>query len=284
MDVSVRKISLLLAIFIALSSCTTLPKVVHEKHKFPQHAYVGNPERPFKKLGLVKTKVIYPTLDPDSDERVLCKVYYNKAVKDLLKRAHDVKADAVIDVHTAVFMIDGRSEVFKTPECTDDGQEGQVLVEGIAVRWKKEKEMSDEEKTQYTEWKKSPKWSQPPDNGLVLETTAVATKLTRKTEEPNVGPSPVPSPVTAISEGNYMGYSDGPDSLKSVPAVAPVVAPQPTVAAIAAPVVETPQAELTAPSEVKYTPPAPSAEEENQSPRKAKRRQTMIRPNGPLLR
>lgn len=280
MDVSVplRKISLFAAVFTAVSSCTTLPKVVHEKHKFPQNAYVGNPSRPFKKLGLVKTKVAYPTLDPDSDERVLCKVYYNKAVKDLYKRARDVKADAVIDVHSAVFMIDGRSEVFKTPECTDDGQEGQVLVEGIAVRWKTEKEMSEEEKAQYAEWKKAPKWSQPPDNGIILETTASSSKPKRISEEPVAASSPAAlvAPVTAAptdNEGSFFGYAE--ESLKAP--TAPIAPP----ATVAAAPVEVPQAEIVAPS------PAFVPQPEEESPvieKKVKRRQTLVRPNGPLLR
>lgn len=278
MDVSVpfKKISVLAGMIALASSCTTLPKVVHEKHKFPRGAYVGDPGRPFKKLGLVKTKTLYPTLDPDSDERVLCKVYYNKAVKDLLKRAHDVKADAVVNIHSAVFMIDGRSEFFATPECTDDGQEGQVLVEGIAVRWKSEKEMSAEEKVQYAEWKKSPKWSQAPENGMVLETTAVSSSPIKRSVEPSATPSPAVSEVPVVSvvntsEGKFSGYTEEVEPLKVAPAVA-----TPSIAA-ATPLVEAPP---VSPASLA----TPAAEEDAAPARKAKRRQTLIRPNGPLLR
>lgn len=277
MEVLIRKTILISAIFAITSSCTTLPKVVHEKHKFPRFAYVGEPGRPYKKLGLVKTKVLFPTLDVDSDERVLCKVYYNKAVKDLLKRAQAVKADAVIDVHSAVFMIDGRSEVFKTPECTDDGQEGQVLVEGIAIRWKSEKEMSSDEKIQYAEWKKSPKWSQPPDNSLLLETTASNAKAGRRTEEPAPLASPSAIPVATEvnpNAGSFSGYTDeSSDALKIAPTV-------PVPAAVATAPIEG-KIEAAAPSPAFV----PQPEEEAPAPvKKSRRRQTAVRPNGPLLR
>jgi hypothetical protein len=33
---------------------------------------------------------------------------------------------------------DGKSETYKTPECSDDGGEGQILTQGVAVKWKGE--------------------------------------------------------------------------------------------------------------------------------------------------
>jgi hypothetical protein len=34
-----------------------------------------------------------------------------------------------------VFLADGRRETFDRPECTDDGEEGDVLVQGVAIQW-----------------------------------------------------------------------------------------------------------------------------------------------------
>jgi hypothetical protein len=106
------------------------------QHRFPKDAYVGDVKRPYKPLGLVKSRVDFSSLDERREEDALCKNYYNKAVEDLLKRAREKGADAVIDVKSVVFLEDGRMETYATPECADDGHEGQILAQGIAVQWK----------------------------------------------------------------------------------------------------------------------------------------------------
>ncbi len=109
----------------------------HKSYSFPlETAYVGDVKKPYSAMGLVRTKVNYQTLDPSREEEDLCKNYYNKAVEDLVRLAKDKGADAVIDVKTVVFLADGRAELYKTPECADDGIEGQVLAQGIAIKWK----------------------------------------------------------------------------------------------------------------------------------------------------
>ena len=106
------------------------------RYTWPTTAYIGEPDRPYEKLGLVRTKVEYPSLDPTREESALCKNYFNKGAIDLVKRARKVGADAVIDVRSAVFLFDGRAETYPSAQCSDDGQEGQVLMQGIAVKWK----------------------------------------------------------------------------------------------------------------------------------------------------
>lgn len=121
-------------------ACTTLPKITHKKYSFPDgKAYLSEPSRPYEKLGVVRSKVNYPTLDPDSDETRLCPNYFNKSVGELVKFAEEKGANAVIQVKSVVFLIDGRREVYPQPECSDDGSEGQVLTEGIAVKWTDQK-------------------------------------------------------------------------------------------------------------------------------------------------
>ena len=124
------------ALLAGFWACTTLPAPKYSKHAFPKgEAFVGDAKRPYQALGLVRAKVEFPTLDPGRDEQELCKNYYNAAVQDLVKHARKAGGDAVINVKSVVFLEDGRAETHKTPECSDDGQEGQILTQGIAVKW-----------------------------------------------------------------------------------------------------------------------------------------------------
>lgn len=107
-----------------------------DRFAFPKgKAFVGDVHRPYSKLGVVRAKVNYTTLDWVHEEDQLCRNYFNKAVKDLVKQAAAQGADAVIDVRSVVFMEFGDVETFPTPQCSDDGQEGQVLAQGIAIKW-----------------------------------------------------------------------------------------------------------------------------------------------------
>jgi hypothetical protein len=120
-----------------VSGCAThLPDPKVTRYSFPKgKAYVGDVKRPYSKLGQVRTKVNFNTLDWIHEEDQLCRNYYNKAARDLVERAKDQGADAVIDVRSVVFTEFGGAETFTTPECSDDGQEGQILLQGIAVKW-----------------------------------------------------------------------------------------------------------------------------------------------------
>jgi hypothetical protein len=138
-----RCLSLILLLIVG-SACTTLPTVKHKTYSFPsQNAFIGDVKRPYEALGLVRSKVNYQTLDPAREEGELCVNYYHKAVRDLFATAQDRGADAVIDVKSVVFFEDGKHELFTTPECSDDGMEGQVLTQGIAVKWKPEPSKTD---------------------------------------------------------------------------------------------------------------------------------------------
>lgn len=118
-------------------ACSSLPKVQHTVHEFPKEsAFYGAPARKYETLGVVRSEVNFPTLDPDLDnENLLCRNYFNQAVKKLVTYAKKAGGDAVIDVKSVVFLMDGKSETHPTPECSDDGGEGQVLARGIAVKW-----------------------------------------------------------------------------------------------------------------------------------------------------
>jgi hypothetical protein len=113
-----------------------MPK--HSKYAFPKEdASFGEPARPHAVLGTVRTKVEYNSaMTPDSDDDQLCKNYFNKAVLDLVSRSKDQGGDAVKNVRSVVFLLDGRQEFHKSAECADEGGIGQVLAEATAIRWK----------------------------------------------------------------------------------------------------------------------------------------------------
>lgn len=125
--------------------CATLPETQHQTYKFPeQKVFVEKPSgeneaRKFKTLGWVRSKAVFSTLNSSRDHAPdLCKNYYNKAAQDLWREAKKVKADAVIQVRSVVLLMDGKVEEHKTPECSDDGAEGEVLLKGIAVQFLEE--------------------------------------------------------------------------------------------------------------------------------------------------
>lgn len=132
-----HKLLLVLSLY-CLVSCATVPAPSHPKFTFPKEAFVGDVKRPYKVLGQVRSKVNFATLDFDHEEDALCANFYNKAVRDLVRRSKEQGGDAVIDVKSVVFLEDGRREVYVTPECADEGAEGQILVQGIAVRWQEQ--------------------------------------------------------------------------------------------------------------------------------------------------
>lgn len=123
------------------SCASTLPTEKHATYLFPQEdvyvelpigAHMGQPVKP---LGWVKARVRYPTLESDTNNSHLCRNYYNKGAAQLLKEARKVGGDAVIQVRSVVFLFSGETQEFATPECSDDGAEGEILLRGIAVKY-----------------------------------------------------------------------------------------------------------------------------------------------------
>ncbi len=121
-------------------------------HRFPKSlVFVEEPTgefkgRPYERLGEVRSKALYPTMEQDPNSERLCRNYYNKAAKDLLKEALKEDAEAVIKVRSVVFLMDGTIEEHVTPECSDDGAEGEILLRGIPIRWKPDPEKKTESK------------------------------------------------------------------------------------------------------------------------------------------
>lgn len=129
-----------LALLLGLGTglgCTSLPTPKVKRYEFPKEAYLEDPERPFETLGLVRTKVTYGSFHPEFEEEDLCKNAFNKAARDLVRRAKKQGADAVVRVRSVVFLMDGKIETHPQPECVDEGEEGQLLAQAVAIRWKK---------------------------------------------------------------------------------------------------------------------------------------------------
>jgi len=126
------------ACVLGLVGCASLPQADLKRFEWPRDVYLGSPpaEREYEVLGQVRTKVDYPTLTAEHDDRKLCKNYFNKAAQDLLKRAQKAGGNGVVDVKSVVFLANGRTETYPRAECVDEGDEGQVAATGIAVRWK----------------------------------------------------------------------------------------------------------------------------------------------------
>jgi hypothetical protein len=118
--------------------CSSLPEPKFKSYAFPEGTVFVNdkPSRKFKVLGPVRVRVNFSSLNAEREESELCRNFYNKGASDLLKRAQrERKADAVIDVRSVVYYMDGKSKKFTAPECADDGSEGQILMEGKAIRY-----------------------------------------------------------------------------------------------------------------------------------------------------
>lgn len=127
-------------------ACSTLPEPKYKKYSFPEASvYVDEkPTRRFKVIGPVRVRVNFSSLISDREELELCQNFYNKGAGDLLKRAkREMRADAVIEVRSVVYYMDGKSKRYPTPECADDGNEGQILMEGKAIRYLPDPKPSD---------------------------------------------------------------------------------------------------------------------------------------------
>jgi hypothetical protein len=130
-------------LLLAATGCASasLPEEHHDRFHFPEHRmYLEEPTGkavgvPYKILGWVRTKTSYTTLEQQINDPSLCKNYYNKAARMLLKEADKIGADAVIKVRSVVFNMDGSTREYVTPECADDGAEGEILLRGIAIKF-----------------------------------------------------------------------------------------------------------------------------------------------------
>jgi len=132
---------LLLLVFTGCA--TSLPEEHHSKYRFPsERVYVNLPtgqdaNRPYEVLGWVKSRAEFPTFEQATQNNpALCRNYYNKAARELLRQADGVGADAVIQVRSVVMLLNGKFETYSTPECADDGQSGEILLRGIAIHYK----------------------------------------------------------------------------------------------------------------------------------------------------
>lgn len=135
MNILSRRICVIL-LFWNVGCSTDIPKPNHKKYFYPKgEAFVEIPKRKYTIIGKVQAKVNFPSFDFDHEDQSLCSNYYNHAVLDLLKFAKAKDADAVIEVRSVTFLIDGRVELSKTAECSDEGDEAQILAQGIAIKW-----------------------------------------------------------------------------------------------------------------------------------------------------
>lgn len=114
------------------------PVPVLEGPLLPKGAFFGEPPYRYKSVGVVRATKEYPTLNIEMTEELeeaYCKKAFAEAVRELLQSAKANGADGVADIHSVVFLADGRRETYDRPECTDDGEEGDVLVQGVAIQW-----------------------------------------------------------------------------------------------------------------------------------------------------
>ncbi|MBC7396687.1 MAG: hypothetical protein H7333_04515 [Bdellovibrionales bacterium] len=125
-----------------LSGCaTSLPLEKHDRYGFPEtRVFVEEPTGkvegvPYQATGWVRAKVTWATMEQEPNSKSLCHNYYNKAARQLLRDAKKAGSDAVIKVRSVVILLDGKTEEHSTPECSDDGAEGEILLRGIAIKF-----------------------------------------------------------------------------------------------------------------------------------------------------
>lgn len=134
--------------FVSMTACSSLPTVKHKTYEFPKNrAFIGVPKSlpRYEKKGLAKARASFATLEPEGDVDWLCNNYFNKAVAQLIERAKEHGGDGVIDVRSVTFLMDGKIETYSRAECVDDGESGDVYVQGVVVKFK-----CDDEKNHLT--------------------------------------------------------------------------------------------------------------------------------------
>jgi hypothetical protein len=117
--------------------CASLPDSQYQKIPFPKkHAHLSEtPPFPAEILGVVRAKISFPTTDPEHELEELCLSAFNQGAHDLIKKAKKTYKTAtdVIGIQSIVFFLDGTKKAYPQAECSDDGNEGQVLMQGQAI-------------------------------------------------------------------------------------------------------------------------------------------------------
>ena len=143
-----RELGVLCFLF-SCSTSTELPEQKIKKYSFPKGEAYLKGDTPKKnsdsitlvRLGLLKVKVNFSSLNERYSFDELCRNYFNKALQQLVQRAKKEKnAFGVMDIESVVYLMNGQVEYYTTAECADDGSEGQILVQGQAFRWQIEED------------------------------------------------------------------------------------------------------------------------------------------------
>jgi len=138
--------SILAAVLVAaavFSACSSTPPAKKKSEPMkPLPAAVSFDDgggRPYQRVGIVRAWQEFKTeLDESFDDQEFqrrCRIAFREAAAKLLRIAQENGGDAVIQARSVVFLADGRKEYVASPECADDGDEGEALVQGMAVRW-----------------------------------------------------------------------------------------------------------------------------------------------------
>ena len=131
------------------SACSSMPESKYHRIAFPKKNAYLDETPPFEadRLGTVRTKISFPTIDPDHETDEICESAFNQGAHDLLSKAtKQYGATAVVEVRSVVFYLDGKRKLYPQAECADDGDEGQILMQATAVRpVKKKKGRADRE-------------------------------------------------------------------------------------------------------------------------------------------
>jgi len=105
----------------------------------PSGVYFGDPGRPYQVVGTVRTwKEFATSLDDSFNEQEMqrrCNQAFFDASTKLLGIARENGGEAVMDVRSVIFLADGRKEYHPRAECSEDGEEGEALVQGTAIKW-----------------------------------------------------------------------------------------------------------------------------------------------------
>ena len=129
------------ALFFGCSSAPTVKKGSEAFKLLPAGVmFDEGGGRPYQEVGTVRAWQEFKTeLDESFDEKEFqrrCKLAFHGAAEKVLQIAREHGGDAVVRVRSVVFLADGRKEYLPSAECADDGDEGEALVEGMAIRWK----------------------------------------------------------------------------------------------------------------------------------------------------
>ncbi|MEN9722064.1 MAG: hypothetical protein RJB38_50 [Pseudomonadota bacterium] len=125
---------------LVAAACASAPKPKQSAEVLPlvpAGVYLQEPARAYRVVGTVRAWEEFTTaLDDSFDEREFqrrCRKAFHDASVKLLRTAQENGGNAVVKIRSVVFLADGRKELYAQPECADDGDSGEALVEGLAV-------------------------------------------------------------------------------------------------------------------------------------------------------